>query len=651
MRYSFLLLSLFCRLCYGQEADSLHLAYSAAQDDSLKARTCLRLGDYYENRRIDEALKWGDQAIIHARAFNDSRFIVKVLNYASTFYNRKGNFHHQVDLGLEAIAIAEKNDFFKEQGIIASNLGAAYIRLEDPEQAIYWLMRAINLKKKYSTEEKLIVTIGNLGTYYFELEDYAAATKQHEEALEIRRRLGVEENIAITLASLAGCYMMLEHYSEAEALFREAYMIRTEQDDQYGLNQIMLEFSWLYELKGDLNRSVKYADSAYNMALELKFDEMHHDAALQLGTVYEKIGKPKLGYRYLLEAYNLWQEMNLAQATENINELRAQYEIEKIEGENLLLIKDGEIKDLSLERNDASLTNQRLIIGSGTFLLVIAFVALFYLNRLNKEKRLRNDLLKEQKKLVETKSDEIQASIQYAKRIQAAILPQYKAVTDALNNVFVIFKPKDVVAGDFYWLEKRDSCILFAVADCTGHGVPGAMVSVVCNNGLNRSVREHGLTDPGKILDSTREIIVREFEKSEDDVKDGMDIALCCLEGNQLNYAGAHNPLWIIRKGELLHFKANKEPIGKFETPTPYTTHNIELEKGDTIYLFSDGLVDQFGGPQNKKYKSVNFKKLLLSIQEKSMGKQKELIQKAFYEWKGTEEQIDDVCVLGFRYE
>ena len=204
-----------------------------------------------------------------------------------------------------------------------------------------------------------------------------------------------------------------------------------------------------------------------------------------------------------------------------------------------------------------------------------------------------------------------------------------------------------MVAGDFYWLEQKDGKILFAAADCTGHGVPGAMVSVVCNNGLNRSVREYGLTDPGKILDKTREIVISEFEKSEDDVQDGMDIALCTLAGNTLQYAGAHNPLWIIRNGEVLETKANKQPIGKYENLLPYTTHTIELQKGDSIYLFSDGYVDQFGGEKEKKFKSVAFKKLLLSIQEKTMEEQREFIDQAFETWRGDLEQIDDVCVIG----
>ena len=254
-----------------------------------------------------------------------------------------------------------------------------------------------------------------------------------------------------------------------------------------------------------------------------------------------------------------------------------------------------------------------------------------------------------QKLIVEEKSQEITDSIEYAKTIQSAILPSPKVIDEFLKDSFVLYKPKDIVAGDFYWIEAKEDRVLFAVADCTGHGVPGAMISVVCNNALNRSVREYNLFDPGEILDKARDIVIQEFEKSDTEVRDGMDIAICSLIGDKLEYAGAHNPLWIIRNGILLETKANKQPIGKFENLEPYTTHSFQLEKGDTIYIFSDGYSDQFGGARGKKYKTTNFKNFLLSIQESSMPKQLTILDAEFEKWRGSMEQIDDVCVIGLR--
>lgn len=320
--------------------------------------------------------------------------------------------------------------------------------------------------------------------------------------------------------------------------------------------------------------------------------------------------------------------------------------------------KDQEIsgKNKVISQKDEELS-QKEKIQILTYLIIVIIIILaiiFYVNYLNKKKsnaliQQKNKDLEKQKKQIEEAHKEITDSITYAKRIQSAILPPDRVVKEYLQNSFILYKPKDVVAGDFYWMEHIDGKILFAAADCTGHGVPGAMVSVVCNNALNRSVREYGISDPGQLLDKTKELVQKEFEKSEEEVKDGMDIALCCLDGNKLTYAGAHNPLWIIRDGEVIETKADKQPIGRFEFGKPFTTHRIDLQKGDTLYVFSDGYADQFGGDKGKKYKTLNMKRFLTSIQDQPMDKQKELIDQEFENWKGSLEQIDDVCVIGVR--
>ncbi|MBP8790659.1 MAG: transporter substrate-binding domain-containing protein [Breznakibacter sp.] len=254
-----------------------------------------------------------------------------------------------------------------------------------------------------------------------------------------------------------------------------------------------------------------------------------------------------------------------------------------------------------------------------------------------------------QKNIIETKNKEITESIEYAQHIQHALLTPSHIVKEYLKKSFILYKPKDIIAGDFYWIEHVDDKIFFAAADCTGHGVPGAMVSVLCHNALNRSISEFGLDQPAKILDKTRAFVIEEFANAEEEVKDGMDIALCMLQGNHLAYAGANNPLWIISNGELTEIKADRQPIGLFDHSHPFTEHTFELKKGDTVYIFSDGYRDQFGGPKGKKFKVEPFRKLLLSIQQAPMSKQRMIIDQVFEEWKGNLEQIDDVCVIGVR--
>ena len=267
----------------------------------------------------------------------------------------------------------------------------------------------------------------------------------------------------------------------------------------------------------------------------------------------------------------------------------------------------------------------------------------------NKEVQQVNRELSNTLQTVEDQKSSIISSINYAKRIQSAVLPPLASFEEHLPESFIMYEPKDIVAGDFYWLEVKHGKVLFAAADCTGHGVPGAMVSVICNNGLNRSVREHGLSVPGEILDKAREIVIQEFEKSLEEVQDGMDIALCSLKGSTLEYAGAYNPLWLVRNGELLETKANKQPIGKFRKADPFTTTTIELQKGDTFYIFSDGFQDQFGGLNDKKFSRRRFKELLMGIQGLEMSAQKRRLEKVFKEWIGNGQQLDDVCIIGIR--
>lgn len=242
-------------------------------------------------------------------------------------------------------------------------------------------------------------------------------------------------------------------------------------------------------------------------------------------------------------------------------------------------------------------------------------------------------------------------SIVYAKRIQNGVLPTEKLIKEHLPNSFILYKPKDLLSGDFYWLEKIGDKVFFAVADCTGHGVPGAILSVMCINSLNETVKELGIYEPGKILDKTTEILESQFSQSDEDVTDGMDIALCCFDvkTKQLDYAGSNNSLYYIQNEELNEIKPNRQPIGKYEYREPYTNHTINITTDTRLYIFSDGYVDQFGGPKDKKYSYKRFRKTLLSVHHQSMEEQKEIIDNEINTWRGNNEQIDDICVMGLK--
>jgi serine phosphatase RsbU (regulator of sigma subunit) len=265
----------------------------------------------------------------------------------------------------------------------------------------------------------------------------------------------------------------------------------------------------------------------------------------------------------------------------------------------------------------------------------------------------RTQELRHQKDLMAEKNKEVMDSIHYAQRLQTAILPTTQYIHDNLRDSFVLFRPKDIVSGDFYWMTKVNNKVLIAAVDCTGHGVPGALVSIVGANGLNRCVKEFGLTKPASILNQLREIVIETFNAAAEEVKDGMDISLLSIDTTtyEVEYAGANNPLWIAKfeDKEMEVITADKQPIGNFDYAQPFTNHSFQLKRGDCLFIFTDGYADQFGGEKGKKLKYKPFQELLLSNMHLPMYEQKLILNQSFTKWMADFEQVDDVCIIGIR--
>lgn len=340
-----------------------------------------------------------------------------------------------------------------------------------------------------------------------------------------------------------------------------------------------------------------------------------------------------------------------AYETENGTWLSAFYPIKNSRGKVVALVEaDIQFSEFQEVVYDRYLNE--VMIALGVIVLMALFLIPYARKVLSRDEKQRK-LALEQKAMIETKNRDIMDSIHYALKIQKAMLPSVKMINQNGLEGFIFHQAKDVVAGDFYWIEEYEDYLFFAVADCTGHGVPGAIMSILCSTAMNKAVDLMNLRDTGEILDAVRKMIVERLEKSGGDVKDGMDIAICRLnvKTNELQYTGANNPMYIYspasKKMEVA--KPDKQPVGKHLNEQPFVSKDYQLSKGDIVYLFTDGFPDQFGGSKGKKLKYKTFRDILEQHVNSSMNQQREILKKTLKDWMGDYEQIDDICVMGVR--
>jgi serine phosphatase RsbU (regulator of sigma subunit) len=315
--------------------------------------------------------------------------------------------------------------------------------------------------------------------------------------------------------------------------------------------------------------------------------------------------------------------------------------------------KEHEIReqDEKIVLQAEAIQKQKIIILAAILALVLVFGLVYFIWRNYRNKKKANILLQAQRDQIAYQKKHITDSIEYAKRIQAAILPSMELFSDRLEH-FVLFKPRDIVSGDFYWAEEFDGKFLIVTADCTGHGVPGAFMSMLGISLLNEIIISKEIIRPDRILNRLREkIIVALKQESGSILKDGMDMTICLFDKGTraLQFSGANNPLYLISDGDLIHIKGDKMPVAIHDIMDPFTLHELKLKAGDTFYTFSDGFADQFGGPQEKKFMAKNFRKLLLSIQDLSMLEQGNRLDEVFEDYRKEIEQVDDVVIIGVK--
>ncbi|MES2837825.1 MAG: tetratricopeptide repeat protein [Bacteroidota bacterium] len=633
--------------------------YKNINDEFGIATTSVSIANVYKTKSMfNEAFINYKSAHDYFLKTKNEKGLATIYNNYGIVYDAMGNYKKATENYIKAIYLYDKINFKLGLAATYCNLGVIFQTQKNYPLAISYFNKSIKICQEIGHKNYEGNNYNNLGDIYEAESNFEKSLYYHFKALKIREEIGDKFGIGSTLCNIGGIYANMDSVKKALTYLNKAEKIYLELDSKKFIVKTILRKASLQIKTNQLNEATKYINDAITISKEIGANAELTRAYYIASELYEKIGNTSKALMYSKMYITNQDSVFSAENQKTIAELEKKYQSEKKDNEIKILNQENILKEKEIERSN--LIKKTLLTGVILVLLLLAVSVNAYLSKKKSNKLITlqktevekaKDIIENQKHLVEEKNKEILDSIVYAKRLQEAILPPQKLVKQYLENSFILYKPKDIVAGDFYWLEAKNDLVLFAAADCTGHGVPGAMVSVVCSNALNRTVKEFGITEPGKILDKVKELVLETFEKSESEVKDGMDVSLCALNlsSKKLLWSGANNPLWLIRNKELIEYAPDKQPIGKTDKEKNFITHEIELQNNDSIYIFTDGYVDQFGGEKGKKLKSTNLKKLLLSINNENMSSQRDKINQEFENWKGDLEQVDDVCVIGVR--
>ncbi|MEX1001933.1 MAG: SpoIIE family protein phosphatase [Crocinitomicaceae bacterium] len=674
-------------------------------EDVLKAKSYLDSAENLMDKTVDQELH-GKFNLYKGWYYQD----------ISEFDKSRHFFYRSLDNYLEA---GNYNDVADVYG----NLGNAYLDINDLKTSLGYQLKSLQINESIlllsenevqrdKAERGRAYAWSNIAGIYRTLGEYEKALEYEQLGFAYEKEKGDPVGMGISCIGLGSIFRHMDNLDSALHYTAQARQLFTEHNYSNGLTHSNINMFNLYQEKGELR--MEYLRDAYKSALkaEDKFAQasvlsvmlesdytFSEDSLLSIihemkqlvndygfetsfvafrkreAAYFANNKSYKKAYETILEYIDHYEEKRASEKDVDFESAELRYKFQQKSLQDSL----GFQKTLNLQKIDKEkrIQRQRLVIVlSSGGLVVFAVFAIFFYRAFRVKKKTntklseKNRMIEEQKELVETKNKEITDSITYAKRLQNAILPAEHLIDQAFASSFIFYRPKDVVSGDFYWYEENEEFHYLAVADCTGHGVPGAMVSVVCSNSLNRSVNEFKLKQPSDILNKTRELVVDTFTKSGENVKDGMDIALCAFDkkANRLFFAGANNPFWIIRDKKylqqtkheecfslpavdqfLIEIKGDKQPIGLYTDMHEFVQHQVDVYQGDIVYLFTDGYADQFGGDKGKKLKYKPLKELILQKSKMPLKIQSTELETFFFEWMADFDQVDDVCVIGVK--
>ncbi len=563
---------------------------------------------HYRQHKFSQSLEIYEKVRQQCLAINDTAFLTNIKESKANIYQYIGDHEKSIELFRDGLGkwVARNNTRMAARS--ARNISESYLAIEDFENAICYADSSLRWYKEQKDSNWIPES------YFHKV--YAAIELTRED--------------------------QSKYSTEQLKIWLDTALSYVDPNKLYGLHHLKLLQGKVWLMENEYEKALEACNIAFEGMSneELNTKSFVDQTCMCLAVSYDSLKNQDSSIHYLSLYKNYADSMALYNGDRMAHktDLELGYKNKKTQEK---LKNEARLKHEKAKR-EAFLAKQRTywLLGGLCLVFVITVMVIIY-RRSKRTKHLFMELAEHNKDLMD--------SIHYAERIQRSMLPVQTEMNHEFKDHFVLFKPKDVVAGDFYWMTEQAPYVFIAAADCTGHGVPGALVSLICHEALQQATQDFKLSETNAVLDKVRSLVKERLSISGDDIKDGMDIALCRLNKttNELQFSGAYNPMWLIRDGELKVFKANRQPIGAYHDEKPFKSENIQLQKGDKIYLFSDGYADQFGGDAGKKLRTKNFKKLILEHSQNKMTTQLNDYQDFFNEWKGEYEQLDDVCLLG----
>lgn len=618
------------------------------KDKKWESSCLLNMGlSYYNLGTYKEALECMFTGLKIKEQMNDKRGMASGYINIGNIYEVQSNYPEALKFQLKALKIKDEQNDQRGKAICYNNIGNILKAQNKLDEALDYYQKALVINEELKDPE-IGNVYDNIGNIYLLKEKLEDALINHFKSLKARESIGDKRGMAISYTDIGHVYLKEQKIDRALFYQLKAHELNHQTSYKKGLVESTAGIGFLYEKKGDFTKALDYYNQMLALATEMGFKEQIRDAYKNFASVY----KNQKQFEKALTYTNLFNDMKDSilnkENFKQVSELNTRYETDKKEKEILLLTKDQQLNAKIIRQQQ--LERWGLVGGLG-----LLSVSVFSIYRRYRFKQRANVILEQQKKEIQEKNTLITDSIDYAKTIQEAVLPNRSEMASFFSDQFILYKPKSIVSGDFYWVHTEGDQLMCAVADCTGHGVPGAFMSLLGYNMLENVIKTADVSQPGSVLDKLhQEVISRLATKDKQgDNKHGMDISFISInkKNNQLLFAGAHNSIYIVRDQQLTELKSDKMGIGtSSQHATRFTTHSFTLQKGDMIYLFTDGFPDQIGGPNRKKFFYPPFKELLTSISNMDLQLQRERLELAHVNWQGVHDQTDDILIMGIRY-